>query len=534
MTQRIHFLFTSDTHANWLNRPDDLDHSLLNTSQALADLRKTYQDLGDGVITLDLGDFLQGSSFATYLREVQGDGEVIGRAMNQAGYDYQVLGNHEFNYPSDYRQRVFERMKADFLNANILWTKDQMPIIGKPYTILEQAGVTIGIIGVTTHYIPHWELPAHYQGISFLDACQTTAKYVKELRPQVDLLVVAYHGGYEKDLTSFRPLEELTTENQGAQMLEEIEGIDLLLTGHQHREIVQKVGRTLTLQSGYGGEYIGHAMIEMAGHEIQNMQGELLATNSYPQSEVQYQNMQPELKEGEAWLNHVVGMAPIDQVTDNEFQARVFGHPYIELLNQIQLKETGADFSAVALVNDYFTLFHGGISNEILLKSYPFYNLIATVKVTGQDLYDIMNFNLEYFTLDNRGDLAINPDYLDPKPKHYNLDLYSGLKAEVDMTQSPGSRVIRLIDESKQTPIDRQANYRLAVSQYRAVGGGDFRWFNRDKIIQISEKDIASLLKEALETFTSQDWERINNNYEHLDYHPLLRLSNQPESLSEE
>ena len=87
MTQRIHFLFTSDTHANWLNRPDDLDHSLLNTSQALADLRKTYQDLGDGVITLDLGDFLQGSSFATYLREVQGDGEVIGRAMNQAGYD---------------------------------------------------------------------------------------------------------------------------------------------------------------------------------------------------------------------------------------------------------------------------------------------------------------------------------------------------------------------------------------------------------------------------------------------------------------
>ena len=102
------------------------------------------------------------------------------------------------------------------------------------------------------------------------------------------------------------------------------------------------------------------------------------------------------------------------------------------------------------------------------------------------------------------------------------------------MTQPPGSRVIRLIDESKQTPIDRQANYRLAVSQYRAVGGGDFRWFNRDKIIQISEKDIASLLKEALETFTSQDWERINNNYEHLDYHPLLRLSNQPESLSEE
>lgn len=526
--QRIHFLFTSDTHGHWLNRPDDLDHSLLNTTTAFQTLRQAYLDQGDQVVSLDLGDFIQGSSYATYLSQVNHDGKVIARAMNEIGYDFQLLGNHEFNFGKAYRDDIFKDLEATFLVSNLVNQSDGQPIIGQPYTIIERGGIKIGIIGVTTHYIPHWEMPANYEGIDFLDAYATSKKYVAILRPQVDILVLAYHGGYEKDLTTFEALEELTGENQGAKILQEIEGIDLFLTGHQHRQICQHVAQTLTIQPGYAGEFIGHAQVDFEAGQITNMIGELIPTSSYEKSPQQIQTMSPELEQGDHWLNEVIGQAPLDQVTDNEFYARVYGHPYIELLNNIQLQETGADFSGVALVNDYFAQFSGPITNEVLLKSYPYYNLIATVTMTGQEIYDIMNFNLEYFSLDDQGQLRINPDYIDPKPKHYNWDIYSGIQTKVDMQAPSGQRVVEIIDESTQQPIDRDKTYVLAVSQYRAVGGGDFKWFKQEKIKKISQIDIATLLKQALSQLSQAEWQAINHNYQHMVWTGIAGLSDQP------
>ena len=59
----------------------------------------------------------------------------------------------------------------------------------------------------------------------------------------MDVLILAYHGGFERDLDSFEPLEALTGENRGAEMLQGIPGLDVLLTGHQHRVICKQVDR---------------------------------------------------------------------------------------------------------------------------------------------------------------------------------------------------------------------------------------------------------------------------------------------------
>src|SRR5699024_4762670 len=50
----------------------------------------------------------------------------------------------------------------------------------------------------------------------------------------------AYHGGFERDLDTGEPSEVLTGENQGYQLCMEVDGIDVLLTGHQHRQISGK------------------------------------------------------------------------------------------------------------------------------------------------------------------------------------------------------------------------------------------------------------------------------------------------------
>lgn len=517
--KKIQLIITSDTHGHWLDRPNNPEASLLNTSSCIQDLKSKETDIR---LTIDLGDFIQGSSFATYLSQENKDGKVLARAMNAIGYDYQVIGNHEFNFGTDYRNNIVEELDATILNANMIDQATNHPFLGQAYDIIEREGVRIGIVGVTTSYIPNWELPDNYKGLRFDDAFESAKHYVDIVRPQVDLLILAYHGGFERDLNTNEPLEALTKENQGSQMLNGIEGVDVLLTGHQHRELNQLVGETYVIQPGSIGELVGELIIDMdTDKQILSMEGSLHETASFPIDTDLEQLMEPELSQGKEWLHTVLGEAPLLETTTDPFQARVNGHPFIEMLNQIQLDETGADFSAVALVNDAFVDFHGDITNEILLKSYPFYNLISKVNITGEDLHKVMEFNLEYFFLDeDQSAIQVNEDYISPKPKHYNYDLFSGMTTIVDMTEPAGQRVKGIINQHTGRLINPHESYSVALSQYRSVGGGNFKWYTKDKIESISTIDIASLIKVALKEYTPEKWERINSDYSHVIWQP--------------
>src|SRR5699024_661343 len=150
----------------------------------------------------------------TYLSQERQDGRVIARAMNVIGYDYQLIGNHEFNFGQNYRDQIIQDLNADLLVSNIIDDATGKPFLGKPYDIIEREGIKIGIVGVTTSYIPNWELPAHYEGIRFEDAFESAKYNVEIVRDQVDVVILAYHGGFERDLVTKEPLEELTKENQ--------------------------------------------------------------------------------------------------------------------------------------------------------------------------------------------------------------------------------------------------------------------------------------------------------------------------------
>ncbi|MBD3950063.1 bifunctional metallophosphatase/5'-nucleotidase [Tuanshanicoccus lijuaniae] len=515
--KKISFLMTSDTHGYWLDRPNNPDANLLNTAQVLTAIRQQNQH---PTITIDLGDFIQGSSFATYCSQVAKNGDCFARAMNALDYDFQIIGNHEFNFGPDYRNGILEQLNAQVLVSNIIDEETNQPFIGKPYEVIECDGVKIGIIGVTTHYIPNWELPAHYEGLRFDDAFETTKYWCQQLRPHVDVLVVAYHGGFERDLDTFEPLEALKGENQGAQMLREIPEMDVLLTGHQHRYINQKVNHTWAIQPGHAGEWVAEVVVTVDdNHQVVDSVGFLHETTMVPVASQLVPVLEPQYSHGKAWLNTVLGQAPIIQPTTDIFQARVAGHPFVELLNQVQKTVTGAEFSGVALVNEFFALFEGDITNEILLKAYPYYNLIATVRMTGREIYEVMAFDFEYFQLNDVGEMIVNPTYIDPKPKHYNYDMYSGFTTYVDMTKTNGERIVSIVDERTGQPIELDNVYTLAISQYRAVGGGDYTMFTKDKIQSISEIDIATALVKALETFDAAKWQQINQDYNHVVWH---------------
>src|SRR5699024_10892929 len=94
-------------------------------------------------------------------------------------------------------------------------------IVDAPYEILEKKGVKIGIVGLTTQFIPHWEDPANIAGLRFHSVVESLKLQVAQLRSQVDVLIAAYHGGFEADLQTDQPTEKLTGENEGSAILRE-------------------------------------------------------------------------------------------------------------------------------------------------------------------------------------------------------------------------------------------------------------------------------------------------------------------------
>lgn len=220
----------------------------------------------DNVIVLDNGDLIQGTPLMThYVKEHHDKENPMVGIMNRIGIDASVIGNHEFNFGKKILTDAINSSNFPWLSANLV-NQDGEPYFGKPYIVKAlPSGIRAAIVGVTTHYIPNWESPAHIEGIQFQDALTTLKHWVTRIREeeQPDILIASYHGGFERDIETGEPTEPLTGENQGYAMCQEIEGIDVLLTGHQHRILTGEINGVLIAQPGNNGKMYGEIEVEL-------------------------------------------------------------------------------------------------------------------------------------------------------------------------------------------------------------------------------------------------------------------------------
>ncbi|MCM3628579.1 metallophosphoesterase [Paenibacillus glycanilyticus] len=181
------------------------------------------------------------------------------------GYDAAVPGNHEFNFGWDKLRAAADTSEFPWLSANIVNADTEEPAFGQPYLVKWLDGnLKVVILGITTHYIPHWELASHIAGLEFRDVLNTAkvrASYIREIE-QPDLFIVSYHGGFERDLELGHAAERLTGENQAYAICMEVPGIDVLITGHQHRKLAGELNGVSIVQSGCNGQALGQIKVQ--------------------------------------------------------------------------------------------------------------------------------------------------------------------------------------------------------------------------------------------------------------------------------
>jgi 2',3'-cyclic-nucleotide 2'-phosphodiesterase/3'-nucleotidase len=501
----------------------------------LASLIRRERERSPELLLVDNGDLLQGSPLASYAASFISGHEVhpFINVLNELDYDAAVMGNHEFNYGQHLLRKAVEDSHFPWLSANIVngGKPDEevshtapsgagIPAFGPPYLIKTlSSGVKIALLGATTHYIPNWEHPKNIEGLHFLDALETIRAWVGYIREheQPDVLVVSYHGGFESDLETGEPAERLTGENQAYAICRDIEGIDVLLTGHQHRQLTAEIHGVTVVQPGFSGNGAGHVSVELdrlsnGTWQIAGKQARLLLLdeNSDVQPDAAVMRLTDELEaKAQAWLDQPIGEVAGDLSIADPAALRLAAHPFIAFVHQVQMEATGAQISNTALLSEEARGFGSLITVRDVLSNFIYPNTLTVLELRGQDIRDALEQTARYFEVEASGEVIVNPAYMQPKPQHYNYDMWAGIEYELDISKPVGSRVVKL--EREGIPVAMDATYSVVMNSYRAAGGGDYAMYPGKKVLHEGATDMAALVEDYIRRHQPLTVEQANN-----------------------
>lgn len=498
MEQFVHIYVTSDIHGYVLpltyGNNEKAEIGLAKTTGLL----KEHMFNRPNTFLIDNGDLIQGTPLTYYHAKTdQADVNPMVLLLNELNYDAAIIGNHEFNYGLPYLYKTIDDSKFPWLSANIVHRGTEKPVFGQPFVIKTfDCGLKVALLGLTTQYVPNWENPEHIKGLDFLDAVETAKKWIPYLRSKSDVIIVSYHGGFERDLRTGEPTESLTKENQAYQLCMEVEGIDVLVTGHQHRLLTGEVNFVTIVQPGTQGTELGYVEVKVNGEgdswEVKDKRARLLSVNDHEPDQQVLNLIQPYEMKTQKWLDQPLGQVDGDMTITDPMLTRLADHPFIEFINKVQMEAAGVDISSTALFDDHSKGFSKHITMRDIVSNYVYPNTLKVIEITGRDMKDALERSASYFSVNEEGDPIINPAFSIPKPQHYNYDMWEGIDYTIDLSKPLGHRIVNLMHKGK--PIESNSLYEVVMNNYRAGGGGDYPMLKGKRVVKDIPIDMSELM----------------------------------------
>ncbi|WP_193171824.1 thiosulfohydrolase SoxB [Nisaea nitritireducens] len=192
---------------------------------------------------LDGGDTWHGSM--TALRTA---GQDMVNVMNALKPDA-MTSHWEFTYGIDRVTEIVDELPFPFLGANIFDSEWNEPAYDS-HSIFERGGVKVAVIGQAFPYLPIANPGWMFPNLSFGIREQRMREVVEEVRADgAELVVVLSHNGFDVD----------------RKMARQVEGIDVILSGHTHDALPEpvQVGNTLVVASGSHGKFVSRLDLDV-------------------------------------------------------------------------------------------------------------------------------------------------------------------------------------------------------------------------------------------------------------------------------
>jgi 2',3'-cyclic-nucleotide 2'-phosphodiesterase/3'-nucleotidase len=497
--QTITILHTSDLHGSVLPFDDVRDRPADGSLAQVATIVKRIRAEADHpVLVLDSGDTIQGTPLEQFAHVRWSEPSPTIEAMNRIGYDAMAVGNHEFNFGLDVLRRAERQADFPFLSANTVTAATGAPAFPSRM-VVTAGGVRIGIVGLVTPHIPSWERPENIRGLAFRPMDEVARDVVASLRRDdgCDLVVVLAHTGFEEASEDPSVVTD-DTENYGLR-LARIPGVDVLLTGHTHRDIPPHlIGDTIVSQPASRAREVTRLdlVVEKIADEwrIASWQGRNLEVAGVPPDDTLVGAFDELHRRLVATLDAAVGRVaePISVAS-----CRLADCAALDLIHRVQLDASGADLSLAALLSDRTPdLPAGPVTWRWIYGLYVYPNTLVAVEVTGAQVRDILEHAARFYT-----GLECTPDarctvLTDPEIPGYNVDTVAGASYHVDPTRPAGRRIVDLRVNGR--TIDDNTVFTMVCNNYRAAGGGEFPHLADARQIWQSSTEMPDLIGDFL------------------------------------
>lgn len=458
----ITIVATSDLHGHIYPWDYAVDEADPDTGYGkIATVVKQIRAENPNTIVVDAGDTIQDN-----MAELFNDEPVhpMIQAMNMIGYDTWTLGNHEFNYGLGLLNKAIAGSKATVLGGNIY--KEDGTRFVNAYAIKETGGIKVGIVGMTPPHIPIWEAgtPENFKGLTFKDPTEETKKAIAELQGKVDLIIGVMHLGEEGEYgVEGSGLAALTKANPE---------FTVVVGGHAHARVDGKdLNGVLFVEPGAYGNRVDRVDLTLEKKDgiwqvIDKKAQAIDTTNIAMDPEIEAV-FKPYHEKARANANTVVGKVAADYLPEPWFlpgipTAQIQDTALIDLINEVQLKYSGADVSAAALFSTISDLNPGDFKKKDVANIYKYDNTLQAVKITGKKLKEYMEWSAKYFNTAKPGDLTIS---FNPNIRAYNYDMFAGINYEIDISQPEGQRIKNVTFKGQ--PLADDTVLTLAINNYR-------------------------------------------------------------------
>lgn len=522
-------LGTSDTHGNVYNWDyyrdaefDDSKHNDVGVAKLATLVNQIRAERkGKATLVLDAGDTIQGTPLATYYAKQEpitetGATHPMANAMNVLKYDAVTLGNHEFNYGLPLLATWIGQLGFPALAANAINEKTGKPAF-LPYVIKEVAlggydspTLKVGILGLTNPGVAIWD-KANVEGrLVFADMVATAAKWVPVMRERgADLVIISAHGG-DSGTSSYGP--ELPNENPVALIAEQVPGIDAILFGHAHNEVPQRFVtnkttgvQVLTSEPSKWGQRLTRmdfTVTKVKGRwQVVSKSATTLNTNTVVEDPAVLAAVRGQHDTTVGYVNQVVAQSTEELST---VESRYKDTPILDFINHVQAEVVGKALAGTAYAGlpvlsqaspfSRTAVFPAGdVRIRDVAGLYVFDNTLEAVVMTGAEVKAYLEYSAKYFKTWAAGETIDLPNINDPNVPDYNYDVISGLEYDIDIAKPVGQRITRLVLPGTDTPVAADAQFVVAVNNYRRSGGGNFPGIVKTQVYN-QQQEIRQLL----------------------------------------
>ena len=520
-------LSTTDMHGKCWDKnvltDGNENNNMLRVSTAVQGYRETY---GENLLLIDNGDTYQGTPVSTVQLGKITSGEsdlpaAMALCLGDIGYDVSVLGNHEFNYPWSTMSGIYaylETRGVPIITANLYYdgsdgVHERGENVFTPYLIktVTVNGNThkIGVLGFENTDCTRWDVPDNYPGIVFAHPDNTqmsmaweAQRYIPQMQAEgCEFIIVSYHSGTGS--ASGELVFGKNTEGQVTRLINECEGIDMVIAGHDHSSsysnsyINDKNGKPVLVVNGGGqqltqsiftfteeGGKLAYTVKESKNLNLANYTSDAALKakiEPYAAMAVEYVNQSAGTAVGTWDTSHNYYLEQTDTIDLINHVQMTYGSKYMakkydtdekkaELYAATGLDHIEVDISAASPVtsNNYYVK-PGEITMKTIVQMYKYdNNVLYLLPLTGKQIKDIMEQNASTRLKATVKNGAVSYTAIGD---NFTNVVFGGINFVYDMYQPEGSRVvISGLSNGKAFELDK--TYVVACNSYHLGNTG--------------------------------------------------------------